>query len=71
MTKILLIEDETTLRHDLGEWLTFEGYTVFSAEDGVAGLEYAFRELVWSNKCIHGEFEPDLCCDLLLEFKIL
>jgi hypothetical protein len=24
---------------------------------------------VWSNKSIHGEFEPELCCDLLLEFN--
>lgn len=26
---------------------------------------------VWSNKCIHGELEPELCCDLLIESKTL
>src|SRR5258708_24651048 len=45
MTKILLIEDEARLREEVAEWLTFEGYEVISAEDGVVGVEYATRDL--------------------------
>lgn len=45
MIKILLIEDEAILREELSEWLTFEGYHVINAEDGVAGLNAAFRHL--------------------------
>ncbi len=55
MTKILIIEDEDMLRGEVSEWLTFEGYEVFSAKDGVAGLECAFRDL------------PDLIvCDIMM-----
>src|SRR5258708_24986535 len=45
MTKILLIEHEAILRGEVAEWLTFEGYEVISAEDGVVGVEYATRDL--------------------------
>jgi CheY-like chemotaxis protein len=45
ITKILLIEDEAILRGELAEWLTFEGYDVIDAEDGVVGVEYASRKL--------------------------
>src|SRR5260221_10488792 len=45
MTKILVIEDEAILRGEVAEWLTFEGYDVISAGDGVAGVECAFRDL--------------------------
>jgi two-component system, sensor histidine kinase and response regulator len=45
MTKLLLIEDEAILRGEVAEWLTFEGYDVISAEDGVMGVEYAIRDL--------------------------
>lgn len=44
MTKILVIEDETILRNEIVEWLTLEGYTALSAEDGLAGVETAFRQ---------------------------
>jgi two-component system, sensor histidine kinase and response regulator len=45
MPKILVIEDEAILRDEIVEWLTFEDYTVFSATDGVEGVETAFRVL--------------------------
>lgn len=45
MTKILVIEDETILRGEIVEWLTLEGYEAVSAEDGIAGVEAAFRTM--------------------------
>ena len=45
MTKILVIEDEAILREEIVEWLTMEDYTAFSAEDGLIGVEAAFRQL--------------------------
>jgi two-component system, sensor histidine kinase and response regulator len=55
MMKILIIEDEDMLRGEVVEWLTFEGYEVFSAKDGVAGLECSFGVL------------PDLIvCDIMM-----
>ncbi len=45
MTKILVIDDEALLREEIMEWLTFEGYEAIGAEDGVAGVECATREL--------------------------
>jgi signal transduction histidine kinase len=45
MTKILVIEDEAILRGEIGEWLTFEGYDVIGAEDGLVGVEAASRDL--------------------------
>lgn len=55
MAKILVIEDEDMLRNEVVEWLTFEDYEVFSAKDGAAGLESAFRD------------HPDLVvCDIMM-----
>lgn len=42
MTKILVIEDETTLRENIVQWLSFEGYEVLAAVDGKDGLKQAF-----------------------------
>ncbi len=41
---ILVVEDDRTLRETLEYRLTREGYTVFAAADGPAGLEAARRE---------------------------
>jgi signal transduction histidine kinase len=55
MTKILVIEDDPTLRGEVAEWLTLEGYEVSVAGDGVAGIEFAFRT------------RPDLIvCDIMM-----
>lgn len=55
MTNILLIEDEAPLRAEVAEWLSFEGYDVVQAEDGVAGTEAAFAN------------PPDLIlCDIMM-----
>ena len=43
VARILVIEDETMLRQEILEWLTFEGYEVLGAADGTEGLESAFR----------------------------
>lgn len=43
MKTILIIEDESILREETVEWLKLEGYTVFSATDGAAGVNEAFR----------------------------
>lgn len=45
MTKILLIEDEMVMREEILEWLKLEGYEAFGAEDGMKGVEAAFRYL--------------------------
>lgn len=37
--KILIIDDETDLVTTLADTLTFNGYEVFSAPDGVVGIE--------------------------------
>lgn len=42
--KILIIEDETSLRHALKEKLTHEGFFVLEGKNGVEGLEVALRE---------------------------
>jgi DNA-binding response OmpR family regulator len=39
MTKILIIDDEETLRDSLREFLESKGYTVVDAPDGVLGTE--------------------------------
>src|SRR5260221_7536518 len=44
VSKVLVIEDETILRVEIAEWLTFEGYEVISAEDGMAGVETALHQ---------------------------
>jgi CheY-like chemotaxis protein len=41
MTKILVIEDEATLRDELVLILTFEGYEAIGAGDGIVGVELA------------------------------
>ena len=45
VAKILVIEDETLLREEVIEWLTFEGYASAGVADGVSGVEYAIRQL--------------------------
>ncbi len=55
MTKILLIEDEDMLRGDIAGWLTFEGYEVLTAADGVEGANAAILDT------------PDLIiCDIMM-----
>jgi two-component system, sensor histidine kinase and response regulator len=55
MTKILVIEDADPLRNDIVEMLTFEGYAVTSAENGLVGVERA------------REHKPDLIiCDIMM-----
>lgn len=39
MTTVLIIEDDLELRTDLAEILAVEGYDVFTAENGIEGLE--------------------------------
>ncbi len=39
MKKIIIIDDERSIRRALGEILQFEGYDVLEAEDGKAGVE--------------------------------
>jgi CheY-like chemotaxis protein len=41
MTKVLLIEDNTLIREDILEALSFEGYTIMGAADGRTGLQMA------------------------------
>ena len=41
---ILIVEDEMSLRRALCDKFTREGFTVFEAKDGEAGLEVAVRE---------------------------
>lgn len=43
--KILVVEDEPTLREQICEILQFEGYRVVSAENGVAGVTSAIKEI--------------------------
>jgi two-component system, sensor histidine kinase and response regulator len=57
MTKILVIEDEKIFCGEISDWLTLEGYEAISAEDGIAGVEAAFRNL------------PDLIvCDITMPY---
>ncbi|MFN8375267.1 MAG: response regulator [Anaerolineae bacterium] len=44
MPKILIIEDETLIREEVGEWLQFEGYEVISTSNGRMGLNALVRE---------------------------
>jgi CheY-like chemotaxis protein len=41
MTKVLLIEDNTLIREDILEALSFEGFIVIGAADGRTGLQLA------------------------------
>jgi len=55
VTKILVIEDEHSLRKDIMEMLSFEGYTMLGAENGLVGIEEARKHL------------PDLIvCDIMM-----
>lgn len=55
MTTILLIEDNTSLRRNLAEILTLEGYRVLTAAEGQSGLQQARDE------------KPDLIlCDIMM-----
>lgn len=42
--KVLIVEDDTSLRKALAEKLLYEGFAVCEAENGVVGLEVALRE---------------------------
>jgi DNA-binding response OmpR family regulator len=53
MSKILIIEDETIIREEIFDWMSFEGYEAFSAADGLAGIHEALHR------------QPDLIlCDI-------
>lgn len=55
MPKILVIEDEYSLRRDIIDMLSFEGHEVSGAENGVAGVQEALRLV------------PDLIiCDIMM-----
>lgn len=55
MKKILVIEDAQSLRRDIVEMLSFEGYEVTGAEDGLVGVDRA------------REVNPDLIiCDIMM-----
>ncbi len=55
MKKILVIEDELLLRQGVAEILSFEGYNVFEAENGEAGIRATL------------EYQPDLIlCDIMM-----
>ncbi|MDQ3050730.1 MAG: sigma-54 dependent transcriptional regulator [Bacteroidota bacterium] len=44
MPKILIIDDEKSIRNTLREILSYEGYEVTEAQDGSEGLKYAEKE---------------------------
>jgi len=55
MKKILVIEDELLLRQGVAEILGFEGYAVFEAENGEAGIQASL------------DYQPDLIlCDIMM-----
>ena len=55
MKKILVIEDAQSLRRDILEMLSFEGYDVVGAEDCLVGVDRAL------------EVMPDLIiCDIIM-----
>jgi DNA-binding response OmpR family regulator len=55
MKKILVIEDERSLREEISDILHFEGYEVFLAENGIVGEKLAIEKL------------PDLIlCDIMM-----
>jgi two-component system, sensor histidine kinase and response regulator len=55
MVKILVIEDAEPLRNDILEMLTFEGFEVRGAENGLVGVQVA------------REYRPDLIvCDIMM-----
>lgn len=55
INKILIIEDEDDLRHELVDMLSFENFTVFDAANGKEGIKIAYSQL------------PDLIiCDIMM-----
>ena len=44
MHKILIVEDTLSIREEVFDILTMEGYTVFQAENGEIGFEMALKE---------------------------
>ncbi|MGL5805338.1 MAG: response regulator transcription factor [Xenococcaceae cyanobacterium] len=55
MYKILIIEDEDTLRENIGDMLRTENFIVVEAEDGRVGIQMALKE------------RPDLIlCDVMM-----
>lgn len=55
MTRILIIEDTKDLRDDVIEMLTLEGYDALGAENGVVGVDMAYKH------------KPDLIvCDVMM-----
>jgi two-component system response regulator NreC len=55
MTRILIVEDEDTIRQNVLEMLEFEGFETLGAADGLTGLEIAREQL------------PDLIiCDIMM-----
>ncbi|NKB17672.1 MAG: response regulator, partial [Pseudanabaena sp. CRU_2_10] len=45
MTKILVVEDMDSLREEIIETLTYEGFEVIGAENGAVGVELALKHL--------------------------
>ena len=45
MKKILVIEDEADLRSNVARFLKAEGFEVFAAENGAAGVEMALQHM--------------------------
>jgi two-component system sensor histidine kinase/response regulator len=57
VAKILVIDDETILRSEVADWLTFEGHEVITAENGRVGVEQAVQ------------WHPDLIiCDVTMPY---
>lgn len=55
MAKILIIDDETTLRETVSELLSFKGYDIYQAENGQQGIKKV------------KEVEPHLIlCDIMM-----
>jgi CheY-like chemotaxis protein len=55
MTKVLIIDDEVNLRETIAEMLSYTGYHVCLAKDGVEGLVKVV------------EFQPDIIiCDVMM-----
>ena len=55
MRKILIIEDNLSLNEELSDWFTFEGFEVWSAGNGIQGIEMAYQLL------------PDIIlCDIMM-----
>jgi two-component system, sensor histidine kinase and response regulator len=55
MTRILVIEDDPNIRHNISEILTYEGFAILEAENGLIGLQVA------------REYLPDLIiCDITM-----